>query len=94
MTPEWTKLPQHTMISNSPLTSEEGHILTIPGVACRASPKIHGSVEPSQIWEFHFMMRGVMPSTVFTLVGSMVLSRLSVFDEDVVRTLGVGGYFF
>lgn len=68
------------MLSNSPLTHKGVHSPTLPHAVCGTIPEIIEFVGLSQIWELHYMMSGVMPSSVVALAGITVLSRLCVFD--------------
>lgn len=78
MSPRWAKTLQHTVLSNSLSTSEGVHALTPPGTTCGATPEICGFTGLSEIQELNYTMPGAMPSTVVTLAGAMVLSRLCV----------------
>lgn len=61
------------------LTSEGVHTFTLPSIALGLPQRFAGL---SQISELHSAMPGMVPSTVITLTGTMVLSRLCTFDDD------------
>lgn len=80
--PGWTRTHQDFMLSNSQSTYKGVHILTLLGAVRGSAPEIRGSTALRQILECLYIMPGAMPWTVITLVGTMVHSRLCVFEDD------------
>lgn len=58
----------------------ELHALMNLGIACGATQETCGFVGLSPIWDLHYIMPGVMPPSLGTLTGAIVLSTLCMFD--------------